>query len=105
MRTVEMRFYLRTKNPRYEKRTNLYRRKIKLLADPWKRKRLLARKVARIKQIAGKILRPFYGHLTLKQFTKIIMKSRRKVNKKVTRTEVVLSCLENRLDVIVYRLN
>jgi ribosomal protein S4 len=66
---------------------------------------LRADKAARIKQIAGKIVRPFYGHLSLKQFSKIIKKSKKRKFKQMSRTEAILRSLENRLDVVVYRLN
>jgi hypothetical protein len=102
---LKMKFYLRKKNPRIEKRNRLYKRKKKLLADSWHKKRIRANKAARIKQIAGKILRPFYGHLTLKQFIKIVKKRRRKKTRIMTRNEALLRHLENRLDVLVYRLN
>ena len=102
---LKMKFYLRKKNPRVEKRNRLYKRKKKLLADSWHKKRIRANKAARIKQIAGKILRPFYGHLTLKQFVKIVKKRRRKKTRIMTRNEALLRHLENRLDVLVYRLN
>jgi hypothetical protein len=102
---LKMKHYLRKKNPRYEKRNKLYKRKGKLLANSWQKKRLRADKAARIKQIAGKIVRPFYGHLSLKQFSKIIKKSKKRKFKQMSRTEAILRSLENRLDVVVYRLN
>jgi len=102
---LKIKYYLRKKNPRYEKRNRLYKRKGKLLANFWHKKRIRADKAARIKQIAGKILRPFYGHLNLKQFATIIKKSKKRKFKKISRTEAMLRHLENRLDVVVYRLN
>ena len=102
---LQYKFYLRNKNPRHIKRNRLYKRKIKLLANPWKRRRIAANKSARIKQIIGKLLRPFYGHLTLKQWKIIVKKNKKKKVKYQTRTETILQRLENRLDVTVYRLN
>lgn len=104
-RPLKMRYYLRHKNPRYEKRNRLYQRNTKLLANFRQRNRIRADKAARIKQIAGKILRPFYGHLGFKQITKLVKKSRRLKSKRISRNEILLNHLENRLDVVVYRLN
>lgn len=104
-RYLKMRSYLRYKNPRYEKRNRLYQRNTKLLANFRQRNRIRADKAARIKQIAGKILRPFYGHLGFKQMTKLVKKSKRLKSKLISRNEVLLNHLENRLDVVVYRLN
>jgi len=104
-RPLKMRFYLRYKNPRHEKRNRLYQRNTKLLANFRQRNRIRADKAARIKQIAGKILRPFYGHLRFKQMTKLVKKSRRLKSKFISRNEILLNHLENRLDVVVYRLN
>ncbi len=104
-RYLKMRSYLRYKNPRYEKRNRLYQRNTKLLANFRQRNRIRADKAARIKQIAGKILRPFYGHLGFKQMTKLVKKSKRLKSKLISRNEILLNHLENRLDVVVYRLN
>ena len=104
-RRLKMRVYLRHKNPRYEKRNRLYQRNTKLLANFRQRNRIRADKAARIKQIAGKILRPFYGHLRFKQMTKLVKKSRRLKSNFISRNEILLNHLENRLDVVVYRLN
>jgi ribosomal protein S4 len=104
-RPLKMRFYLRHKNPRYEKRNRLYQRNTKLLANFRQRNRIRADKAARIKQIAGKILRPFYGHLGFKQMSTLVKKSRRIKSKRISRNEIILNHLENRLDVVVYRLN
>ena len=97
--------YLRHKNPRREKRNRLYHRNNILLSNFRHRFRIRANKAARIKQIAGKILRPFYGDLRPKQMRSILKKSRTRKSKHVTSNEMVLSHLENRLDVVVYRLN
>jgi ribosomal protein S4 len=104
-RPSKIRFYLRHKNPRYEKRNRLYQRNTKLLANFRQRNRIRADKAARIKQIAGKILRPFYGHLRFKQMTKLVKKSRSLKSNFISRNEILLNHLENRLDVVVYRLN
>jgi len=102
---LQYKFYLRNKNPRHIKRNRLYKRKIKLTANPWKGKRIMAHQSARIKQILSKLLRPFYGHLTLKQWTVLLKKSKKKRSKYQTRVQTILQRLENRLDVVVYRLN
>jgi ribosomal protein S4 len=102
---LQYKFYLRNKNPRHIKRNRLYKRKIKLTANPWKGKRIMAHQSARIKQILSKLLRPFYGHLTLKQWTVLLKKNKKKRSKYQTRVQTILQHLENRLDVVVYRLN
>ena len=101
----QYKFYLRHKNPRHIKRNLLYKRRTKLLANSWNGRRIEARKIARIKQILGKLLRPFYGHLTLKQWSILIKRQKKKKTKYQSRNENLLQYLENRLDVTVYRLN
>ena len=102
---LQYKFYLRNKNPRHIKRNRLYKRNIKLTANPWKSRRIMAHQTARIKQILSKLLRPFYGHLTLRQWTILVKKSKKKKSRYQTRAERILQHLENRLDVVVYRLN
>jgi ribosomal protein S4 len=97
--------YLRKKNPRFEKRNKLYYWRKKLLFNAWHKNIIQKNKAQRIKHILGKLYRPFYGHLNTKQFTKLVKKSRRKKSKVLSRNEILLSNLENRLDVVVYRLN
>ena len=104
-RTLKIRPYLRTKNPRREKRNRLYFRVGVLLANFRQKFRIRTDKAKRIKQLANKILRPFYGHLRHKQMAVILKKSRRIKSKQLSSNENVLNHLENRLDVIVYRLN
>ena len=86
--------YLRKRNPRFQKRNKLYWWRRKFLLDFYHNNRIRKKKAQRIKQVLGKIYLPFYGNLNKKQFTAILKK-----NKKI------LSSLENRLDVVVYRLN
>ena len=104
-RLLKIKPYLRRKNPRHEKRNRLYNRNHILLTNLRLRFRIRAKKAARIKQIAGKILRPFYGNLRKKQMNKLLKKSRRQKSKFVTSNETILNRFENRLDVIIYRLN
>ena len=104
-RTLKMKFYLRRKNPRSEKRNQLYKRSHFLLTNFRQRSRLYAKKTARIKQIVSKIIWPFYGNLRIKQMHRIYKKKRVIKSNKLTSNEVLLSCFENRLDVVVYRLN
>ena len=59
----------------------------------------------RLKQVAQKILSPFYGHLRLRQNKNIVKKSKKIKSKTLTFHEIILSHFENRLDVVVYRLN
>ena len=103
--SLKIKPYLRHKNPRREKRNRLYHRNNILLSNFRQRFRIRANKAARIKQIAGKILRPFYGNLRQKQMRGILKKSRTRKSKYVTSNEMVLSHFENRLDVVIYRLN
>ena len=103
--TLKIKPYLRSKNPRQEKRHRLYSRTNYLLKNFRQRYRIRADKFARIKQLTSKILRPFYGHLRSHQIKRIITKSKKKKSKILTCNEVILSHFENRLDVIIYRLN
>ena len=64
-----------------------------------------ADKSARIKQLINKIIQPFYGHLTRKQMIHIRKKSKAIKSPFLSSNEVMLNHLENRLDVVVYRLN
>jgi len=104
-RPSEMKLYLRRKNPRSEKRNQLYQKASFLLTNYKFRFRVVAKKAARIKQLVQKIIWPFYGHLRIKQMTNIYKKSRRTKSKVLATNEVILSHFENRLDVVVYRLN
>ena len=97
--------YLRRKNPRREKRNRLYHRSSILLANFRQRSRIRADKVARIKQITGKILRPFYGNLRKKQMTILLKKNRTRKSNYLTHNESILGHFETRLDVVIYRLN
>jgi ribosomal protein S4 len=102
---LKYKFYLRRKNPRQEKRNKFYRRRTKLLFNFWNKHRIKRNKLARIKQFLGKLVRPFYGHLTNKQFIKVVKKKNKKKTVNTTRNELLLHSLESRLDVVVYRLN
>jgi ribosomal protein S4 len=97
--------YLRRKNPRQEKRNRLYTRANFLLNNFRQRYRIRIDKLKRIKQVASKILRPFYGHLQPRQIKNIIKKSKKIKSKTLTSNEVILSHFEKRLDVVVYRIN
>jgi ribosomal protein S4 len=97
--------YLRRKNPRQEKRNCLYRRVNFLLTNFRQRFRIHAKKIARIRQVANHVIRPFYGHLQRKQFKYIIKKSKKTKSALFSSNEVLLSHVENRLDVVIYRLN
>ena len=97
--------YLRYRNPRQEKKNRLYKRSTKLLPNFSQRSRMRADKSARIKQLVNKIIQPFYGHLTHKQMTRIRKKSKVTKSPFLSSNEVMLNHLENRLDVVVYRLN
>ena len=104
-RSLKMKPYLRRKNPRSEKRNQLYQRTAFLLANYKYHYRIFAKKHARIKQLVRKIIWPFHGHLRIKQMTNIYKKSQRIKSKMLSRNEIILSHFENRLDVVVYRLN
>ena len=98
-----MKDYLRKWNPRFQKRNQLYWWRRKLLFDFYQKNRVKSDKAKRIKQVIEKLYFPFYGHLKKKQFQKILKK--KKKSRFLTKNETVLSSLENRLDVVVYRLN
>ncbi len=102
---VNIKEYLRTKNPRRQKRNRLYARANFLLNNFRQRYRIRADKFMRIKQVASKILYPFYGHLRDRQVKKIVKKSKRIKAKNLSSQEILLSHFESRLDVVVYRLN
>jgi ribosomal protein S4 len=104
-RPLKTKFYLRHKNPRSEKRNRLYKRSAFLLNNFRRRSRVYAKKAARIKQIVSKIIWPFYGDLRIKQMNIIYKKNRRIKSKILTSNEILLNRFENRLDVVVYRLN
>jgi len=104
-RKLKLKSYLRKRNPRFQKRNKLYWWRSKLLFDFYHNNRIKKDKAQRIKNVLSKIYLPFYGHLSQKQFNKIIRKKKKKKSKLLNRNETVLSSLENRLDVVVYRLN
>lgn len=102
---TKIKSYLRHKNPRSEKRNQLYKRSSLLLNNFRQRSRIPAKKAARIKNILSKIIWPFYGDLRAKQMRVLATKSKHLKSKTLTRDEILLNHLENRLDVVVYRLN
>jgi ribosomal protein S4 len=104
-RRLKIKPYLRRKNPRSEKRNQLYKRSSLLLANFRQRRRVQAKKAARIKEIVSKIIGPFYGNLRKKQMRFLRTQSKRLKSKILTSNETLLSHLENRLDVVIYRLN
>ena len=103
--TLKFKEYLRKRNPRFQKRNKLYWWRRKLLFQFYHNNRIKKKKAQRIKQVLGKIYLPFYGNLKKKQFTSILKKSKKKKSQLLNRNEKILSSLENRLDVVVYRLN
>jgi hypothetical protein len=62
-------------------------------------------KKARIKQILSKVVLPFYGNITRKQFVKITKSTRFVKSIIKTKQENLLSKFERRLDIIIFRLN
>jgi len=104
-RNLKMKNYLQTWNPRFQKRNKLYWWRRKLLFDFYHRNTIKKDKAQRIKQILGKIYLPFYGHFKQKQFNNLLKKKQKIKSQFLNRNEIVLSSLENRLDVVVYRLN
>jgi len=97
--------YLRLKNPRSEKKNHLYKKIVKLFNNQWKKSYTEIRHAARMKQLARKFIQPFYGNLSLKQTKKLIKKAKKIKSSRVSQTELILSHLESRLDVVIYRLN
>jgi hypothetical protein len=98
------RHYLRYKNPRREKKNQLYSRYLFLLPSQ-KSSIIQLNKKARIKKIISKIVLPFYGRLSEKQFRKIVKKNRFRNSSTQNKYDSLLTNLEKRLDVIVFRLN
>lgn len=104
-RKIKSKIYLEKWNPRFQKRNQLYWWRRKLLFDFYHKNRIQKGKAKRIKQVLEKIYLPFYGHLKQKQFNTILKKKKKIKSKFLSKNETVLSFLENRLDVVVYRLN
>jgi len=104
-RKLKIKNYLRKRNPRFQKRNKLYWWRSKLLFDFYHNNRIKKDKAQRIKNVLSKIYLPFYGHLSQKQLNKIIKKKNKIKSKFLNKNETILSSLENRLDVVVYRLN
>ena len=104
-RSLQIKSYLRKWNPRFQKRNKLYWWRQKLLFDFYHNNGIKKDKAQRIKQVLSKIYFPFYGHLQQKQFQAILKKKNKIKSKFLNKNEQTLSALENRLDVVVYRLN
>lgn len=104
-RNLKIKTYLRKWNPRFQKRNQLYWWRRKLLFDFYHKNWIKKDKAKRIKQVLGKIYFPFYGHLKQKQFNVLLNKKKKLKSQFLSKNETVLSSLENRLDVVVYRLN
>lgn len=102
---LKFKAYLRKRNPRMQKRNKLYWWRRKLLFNFYTNNRIKKNKAKRIKQVLGKIYFSFYGNLKKSQFSQLLKKNSRKKSKLVSRNENLLSFLENRLDIVVYRLN
>ena len=104
-RVPRLKDYLRKRNPRYEKRNKLYWWRRKLLFNFKGRNWIKKKRAARIKQVIKKTYLPFYGNFTGKQLRAILKKKKKKKSKLLNKTEEILSSFENRLDIVVYRLN
>ena len=104
-RNLKCKNYLRKWNPRFQKRNQLYWWRRKLLFTFYKKNWIEKGKAQRIQQIIGKIYLPFYGNLKKKQFENISKKKKKIKSQFLNKNETILSSLENRLDVVVYRLN
>jgi hypothetical protein len=102
---VKIKDYLRSKNPRREKRNRLYIRANFLLNNFRQRYRIRADKFMRIKQVVSKIVNPFYGHLRPQQIQSLLKKGKKIKTNSLGFHELILSRFENRLDVVVFRLN
>lgn len=102
---LKLKEYLRKRNPRFQKRNKLYFWRRKLLFKFYHNNRIKKKKAKRIKQVLGKIYFPFYGNLKKKQFAAILKNNKKKKSQLLNKNEKILSSLENRLDVVVYRLN
>jgi hypothetical protein len=97
--------YLRTKKPFKQKRNKLYHWRNNLLFSHWTRNRIQKRKAKRIKKILSKIILPFYGNISEKQFSAINKKVQKKKPENISRDDFLLGKFETRLDIVVYRLN
>lgn len=103
-RNITWKSYLRYKNPRREKRNKMYNRYLYLLPSQ-KNSIIQISKKSYIKKTISKLLLPFYGNLTEKQFKKIVKKTRKIKSRLQSRQDRFLSKFEKRLDVVVFRLN
>lgn len=103
--TQDVKIYSRFKNPLRTKRFYLYKRYDKLICRSGTKGKFNIKKKARAYQIITKILSPFYGGLTHKQFIKIWGKKKKIKSTLENNNDLFLSQFESRLDVLVYRLN
>lgn len=103
-KNITWKSYLRYKNPRREKRNKIYNRYLYLLPSQ-KNSTIQINKKNYIKKTISKLLLPFYGNLTEKQFKKIVKKTRKVKSTLQSRQDRFLSKFERRLDVVVFRLN
>jgi hypothetical protein len=62
-------------------------------------------KPKRVKQLLNKVLLPFYGHIKPKQLRSVYKKAHAVKSQALTSSDLLLNNLENRLDVVIYRLN
>jgi ribosomal protein S4 len=53
----------------------------------------------------SKIILPFYGNISEKQFSAINKKVQKKKPENISRDDFLLGKFETRLDIVVYRLN
>jgi len=97
--------YLQKKKPFHQKKNKLYQTHNYLLY-PFRNRGLRKKeKFKHIKNILSKIILPFYGNLTQKQFKNLRKRTQRKKPETISRDNMHLGQFERRLDVTVYRLN
>lgn len=97
--------YLQKKKPFRQKKNKLYQTHNYLLYNFRNRGLRKKKKFKHIKIILSRIILPFYGNLTQKQFTNLRKRTQRKKPETISRDTMHLSQFECRLDVTVYRLN
>jgi len=68
-------------------------------------KKNILEKPKRVKQLLNKIVLPFYGHIKPQQLRSIYRRNHFVKSKEITSSNLLLNNLENRLDILVYRLN
>lgn len=97
--------YLQKKKPGRQKKNKLYQLHNRLLFPFWTRGLRNKKKIKHIQHILSKIILPFYGHLSLKQFQRLGKDIQRKKLKSLAIYNNKISMFEQRLDVCAYRLN